>query len=93
MFTAFVHCGALELDPEREDVRGRDEHALKLQCRKCFLKAKFSIASLRIYSTHGSWCAFSRVFHGMALLCLCLELSFNTFQVVVDNDELEMWLG
>ena len=30
MFTAFVHCGAL-LDPEREDVRGRDEHALKLQ--------------------------------------------------------------
>ena len=30
MFTAIVHRGAL-LDPEREDVRGRDEHALKLQ--------------------------------------------------------------
>ena len=30
MFTASVHCGAL-LDAEREDVRGRDEHALTLQ--------------------------------------------------------------
>ena len=93
MFTAFVHCGALH--GARSGARGRSWswRACTEATVKRFLKAKFS--SLRIYSTHGSWCAFSRVFHGMALLdlCLCLELSFNTFQVVVDDDELEMWLG
>ena len=67
MFTAFVHCGVLELDPEREDRRSWSWRACTEAAVKCFLKAKFS----RIYSTHGSW---------------------YTFQNVVDEDELEMWL-
>ena len=65
MFTAFVHCGAL-LDPEREDVRGRDEHALKLQWSVSWsLKAKFS----RIYSTHGSWYTFQVVIDDRSWRC------------------------
>ena len=67
MSTAFVHCGALELDPEREDRRSWSSRACTEATVKCFLKAKFS----RIYSTYGSWC---------------------TFQIVVDDEELEMWL-
>ena len=66
-FTAFFHCGALELDPESEDRRSWSWWACNEATVKCFLKAKFS----RIYSTHRSW---------------------YTFQFVVDDDELEMWL-
>ena len=67
MFTAFVHCGTLELVSEREDRRSWSWRACTEATVKCFLKAKFS----RIYSNHGSW---------------------YTFQIVVDDDELEMWL-
>ena len=68
MFTAFVHCGALELDPEHEDQCSWPWRACAEATVKCFLKATFS----RIYSTYESW---------------------YTFQVVVDDDELEMWLA
>ena len=54
MFTAFVHCRALEPDPEREDRRSWSWPACTEATVKCFLKAKFS----RIYSTHGSWSDF-----------------------------------
>ena len=67
MFTEFVHCGALELDPEREHRRSGSWRACTEASVKCFLKAKFS----RIYSTHGGWSA---------------------FQILVDDDVLEMWL-
>ena len=67
IITAFVHCGVLELDPEREDRRSWSWRACTEATVKCFLKAKFS----RIYSTHGSW---------------------YTFQNVVDEHELDMWL-
>ena len=54
IFRAFVHCGALELDPEREDRRSWSWRAYTEATVKCFLTAKFS----RIYSTHGSWCVY-----------------------------------